>query len=450
VNIKEFLMFRPILASLALSFAATGLAAEAAPQPQVAQPEEVTQKSGVLLDKVVAVINEGVVTQGELEEQIAVITQRLREAKTALPAAPVLRTQILERLVMQQVQLQKAERAGMKVSDEDLNAALTELAKRNGITYEQLPAAVTASGLDWGIYRDDIRRELLLGQLHTREVRRLIRVTPRELDQHIERIKRLPDPDTEYSVSHILLALPPDATQAQVEELTKRAEDIRVRARTEEFSTLAVANSNSADALEGGLLDWRKGGELPTIFQEVVVRLKPGEISEPLVYPNGIHLVRLNETRGNLGDPIEDQVHARHILMKTNELQDDATVQLKLAGIRDRVLKGEDFAVFASSLSEDKASAPNGGDLDWRSPDAYAAEFSAALAKLSDNEISMPFRTEQFGWHIVQLLGRRKFDTTEESLRDRAFQQLVESRTDEETEMWLRRLRDEAYIETLM
>jgi peptidyl-prolyl cis-trans isomerase SurA len=443
-------MFRPILASFALSFAGTGLAAAAAPQPEVAQPEVVTQKSGVLLDKVVAVINEGVVTQGELEEQIAIITQRLREAKTALPPAQVLRTQILERLVMQQVQLQKAERAGIKVSDEDLNAALTELAKRNGITYEQLPAAVTAGGLDWGIYREDFRKEILLGQLHNREVRSKIRVTPRELDQHIERIKRLPDPDMEYSVSHILLALPPDATQAQVEELTRRAEELRVRARTEEFSTLAVAHSNSADALEGGLLDWRKGGELPTIFQEVVVGLKPGEVSEPLVYPNGIHLVRLNEKRGNLADPIEDQVHARHILMKTNELQDDATVQLKLAGIRERVLKGEDFAVFASSLSEDKGSAAKGGDLEWRSPDAYAREFSAALAKLSDNEISMPFRTEQFGWHIVQLLGRRKFDTTEESLRDRAFQQLVESRTDEETEMWLRRLRDEAYIEMSM
>jgi peptidyl-prolyl cis-trans isomerase SurA len=442
-------MFRPILASFALSFAGTGLAAQAAPQPEVTQPEVVTQKSGVLLDKVVAVINEGVVTQGELEEQIAVITARLRDAKTALPPATVLRTQILERLVMQQVQLQKAERLGIKVTDEDLNQALTLLAQRNGITFEQLPEKVTASGLDWGVFREETRNEILIQQLHQNEVRRKIRVTPRELDQHIERIKRLPDPDTEYSVSHILLALPPDATQAQVEELTKRAEDIRVRAKTEEFSTLAVANSNSADALEGGLLDWRKGGELPTIFQEVVVGLKPGEISEPLVYPNGIHLVRLNETRGNLGDPIEDQVHARHILLKTNELQDDATVQLKLSGIRDRVLKGEEFSVFASSMSEDKGSAANGGDLDWRAPGAYEPEFSDAIAKLSDKEISMPFQTK-YGWHIVQLLGRRKFDTTEESLRDRAFQQLVESRTDEETETWLRRLRDEAYIETLM
>jgi peptidyl-prolyl cis-trans isomerase SurA len=448
MTIKELLMFRPLLASFALSFAGAGVAAGAAPAAELAPPEEVTQKSGVLLDKVVAVINEGVVTQGELEEQIAVITQRLREAKTALPPAPTLRAQILERLVMQQVQLQKAERTGIKVSDEDLNMALTNLADKNGVTFEQLPAAVTASGLDWGTFRDDIRKEILMRQLWTKEVQRNIRITPRELDQHIERIKRLPDPDSEYSISHILLALPPDATQAQVEQLVKRAEEIRARAKTEEFSALAVANSNSADALEGGLLDWRKGGELPTIFQEVVVGLQPGEVSEPLIDPNGVHLVRLNEKRSD-SNPIEDQVHARHILMKTNELQDDATVQLKLSGIRDRVLKGEDFAVFASSLSEDKGTAANGGDLEWRAPDLYEPEFSAAMAKLSDNEISMPFQTK-YGWHIVQLLGRRKFDTTEESLRERAYQQLVESRADDETEMWLRQLRDEAYIETLM
>jgi peptidyl-prolyl cis-trans isomerase SurA len=450
VKTKEFLMLRPILACFALSFAGAGLAAEArTPAPQPEPTPVATQKSGVLLDKVVAVVNDGVVTQGELEDQIAAITERLRESKTALPADSVIRSQVLERLVIQEVQLQKADRSGIKVPDEELNAALTELAEGNKITYERLPSELARQGIEWGIFREDYRKEITMRRLRQREVIRNIRVTPRELDQFIERIKRLPDPDTDYDTSHILLALPPDATPVQVEEMVKRAEDIIARARTEEFSALAVANSNSADALEGGALGWRKGPALPTIFLDVVVGLKPGEISKPLVDANGVHLVRLNDKRSALGDPIQDQVHARHILLKTNELQDDATVQLRLAGIRDRVLKGEDFAVFASSMSEDKGSAATGGDLEWKGPGSFVPIFEAEVAKLGDNEISPPFRTE-FGWHIVQVLGRRKFDVTEDMLRDRAYEQLVESRAGEETELWLRRLRDEAYVETSM
>jgi peptidyl-prolyl cis-trans isomerase SurA len=445
VNIKEFLMLRPALACFALSFAGAGIAAEE-PAPQVEAP---TQKTGVLIDKVVAVVNDGVVTQGELDEQIAAISERLREQKTGVPPLSVLRPQVLERLVMQEVQLQKAERAGIKVSEEDLAEALTEFAKRANLTYEQLPSRLAAQGVDWGIFRDDSRKEILMARLRDKEVKRNIRVTPRELEQYIDRIKRLPDADSEYNTSHILLAAAADATQAQMEELVKRAEELLVRARTEDFGSLAVANSNSTDALEGGSLGWRKGPELPTIFQEVVVGLKPGQISSPLVASNGVHLVKLNETRSALGSPIEDQVHARHILMRPNELQDDATVKLILAGVRDRVLKGEDFAVFASSRSEDKGSAANGGDLDWKGPGAFVPEFEAEIAKLSENQISQPFQTE-YGWHIVQLLGRRKFDITEDSLRERAYRQLVESRLEDETELWLRRLRDEAYVDASM
>jgi peptidyl-prolyl cis-trans isomerase SurA len=443
VKIKEFPMLRPLLASFALTIAGTSLAAETG-EPEPAAP---TQKTGVLLDRVAAIVNEGVVTQGELEEQVAVAMARLQEQKTAVPPA-VVRSQVLERLIMQEVQLQKAERAGIKVSDEDLAEALTVMAENNDLTYQRLPAALAAQGIDWGTFREDSRKEITLARLRDKEVKRNIRVTPRELDHYYERIKRLPDPDSEYNTSHILLALPQDATQAQVEETVKRAEDIIARAKTEDFSALAVVNSNSADALEGGALGWRKGPQLPTIFQEVVGSLKAGEVSTPLLDTYGVHLVKLNEKRSAI-DPVEEQVHARHILMTPNELQDDATVKLKLAGIRDRVLKGEDFAVFASTMSEDKGSTASGGDLDWKGPGSFVEEFEAALAKLSDNEISEPFQTK-YGWHIVQVLGRRKFDITEDSLRNRAAGQLVESRTAEETDLWLRRLRDEAYIEITM
>jgi peptidyl-prolyl cis-trans isomerase SurA len=444
MKIKEFHMLRPTLVLLALSAAGSVPAGEAA-----APALELSQKTGVLLDKVIAVVNEGVVTQSELEEQLGVVKQNMRKAGTQPPPDSVLRTQVLERLILQELQLQRADKSGQKVPDEDVNDTMKRIAKSNDVPYEQLPAAMAASGIDYQAYRENVRKEMTMQLLQRREVQRNIRVSPRELDQFMERIKRLPDPDSEYNTSHILLALPPDATQAQVEETIRKAEDLINRAKTEQFSTLAVANSNAGDALDGGLLGWRKAGQLPSIFADIIAGLKPGDISKPLVDPNGVHLVRLNEKRSEQADPIEDQVHARHILMKPNELQDDSIVKLRLSSIRDRVLKGEDFAVFASSLSEDKGSAANGGDLEWKNPAEYVGPFADEIAKLSDNQISQPFQTE-FGWHIVQVLGRRKFDTTEDMIRDRALQQLVESRQSDETELWLRRLRDEAYVDILM
>jgi peptidyl-prolyl cis-trans isomerase SurA len=275
-----------------------------------------------------------------------------------------------------------------------------------------------------------------------------INVTPRELDQFLERIKKLPSETDQYNLSHILIAVPQEATQAQIDELAKRADEIYERATgTEDFSRLAVAYSNSQTALEGGSLGWRKGPEIPTFLTEIVVGLKKGQVSKPIRTPSGFHLVKLNDIRSVDGSRIVDQTHARHILIKPNELQDDATVRLKLAGIRERILKGEEFAAFASSMSEDTASSVTGGDLGWNGPGTFVPEFDSAMGALKENEISEPFRT-QFGWHIVQLLGRRQFDTTEESLRQRAFQQLRESKADEETELWLRKLRDEAFVDT--
>jgi peptidyl-prolyl cis-trans isomerase SurA len=449
-------MLRPTLASLALLLAGPVLAAdEATPPPPPAAataaapatPAAEAPPSGQLLDRVVAIVNEGIVTETELEEQTANIVERLRQQSTALPPAEVLRTQVLERLVLQELQLQRADRIGIKVSDEQLNGAMAEMAQRNNLTLSQLPSAMAQQGIDYASFRDNMRKEIALGNLRQREVLSRINVTPRELEQFIERLKKLPNEQDEYNISHILISIPPDATQAQVDELAKRAESLYERAATEDFAQLAVANSNSQTALEGGALGWRKGPELPTVLAEMIVGLKPGQVAKPLATPNGFHLVKLNEIRSAQGSPIENQVHARHILIRPNELQDDATVRQKLAGIRERILKGEEFGAFASSMSEDSGSAVNGGDLGWAGPGTFVPEFEQTLAALQENEISEPFRT-QFGWHIVQLLGRRQFDTTEDSLRERAFRQLRESKADEEVELWLRRMRDEAYVDT--
>jgi len=411
------------------------------------QTRELTT-TGELLDRVAAVVNEGVVLQSELDEQVAAISERLQGQKLELPPENVLRQQVLERLVLQEIQMQRAQRANLKVPDETLNSALQDIAQRNNIPLSRLPEVLAQQGVDYAAYREAMRKELTLTLLRQRDVIQRISVTPREVDQYLEKQKNAPEQSAEYNVSHILITVPQAATPAQMEEADARAKDIYKRASEgEDFAKLAIAYSNSQTALEGGALGWRKGTELPTFLTEVVAKLQPGQVSPPLRTPTGYHLVRLNETRGASGKSVVEQTHARHILMKPNELQDDATVRQKLAQIRERIVdKGEDFAGLATITSEDPGSASEGGDLGWTNPGTFVPEFEQVLSELKVNEISQPFRS-QFGWHIVQVLGRRQFDNTDELKRRNAAETIRASHADEETELWMRKLRDEAYVE---
>jgi peptidyl-prolyl cis-trans isomerase SurA len=403
---------------------------------------------GVLLDRVAAVVNDGVVLNSELDDQVAAISERLKGQKLELPPQNVLRQQVLERLILQEIQSQRASRAGLKVPDEALNGALQEVAQRNNIQLSQLPEALSQQGIDYATYREEMRKELTLGLLRQRDVLQRISVTPREVDQFIAKQANTPSENDQYNVSHILIAVGQAATPEQLDEAAKKAADVYQRAKGgEDFAKLAVAYSNSQTALEGGALGWRKGSELPTFLTDVIIKLKAGEVSEPLRTPTGYHIIKVNEIRGADKKAIVDQVHVRHILMKTNELADDATVRQKLSQLRERILKGEDFAGLASITSEDPGSASQGGDLGWAGPGTFVPEFDEAIAKLKDNEISEPFHS-QFGWHIAQLLGRRQFDNTDELKRRQAQEAIRASKADEETELWLRRLRDEAYVET--
>jgi len=414
--------------------------------PAHAQTRELATK-GALLDRVAAVVNDGVVLNSELDEQVDVVSERLRAQKLELPPQNVLRQQVLERLVLQEIQMQRANRAGLKVPDEALNSALQDVAQRNGMTLSQLPQALAQQGIDYPGYREEMRKELTLTLLRQRDVLQRISVTPREIDQHLEKEAKTPSEHNEYNVSHILVAVPQEATPEQLDQAGKRATDVYQRAKNgEDFAKLALAYSNSQTALEGGALGWRKGGELPTFLTDIIVKLKPGEVGEPLRTPTGYHIVKLNEIRSTDNKAIEDQVHIRHILMKTNELSDDATVRQKLTQLRERILKGEDFAGLATTTSEDPGSAAQGGDLGWTGPGTFAPELERVITGLKDNEISEPFRT-QYGWHIAQLLGRRRFDNTDELKRRQAIEAIRASKSDEETELWLRRLRDEAYVE---
>jgi peptidyl-prolyl cis-trans isomerase SurA len=416
----------------------------------LAQTRELSS-SGVLLDRIAAVVNDGVVLASQLDAQTEEIIQRLRQQNTELPPRNVLRQQILERLVIEEIQMQRANKLGIQVSDEMVNGALDDVARRNGIGFADLPQALAEQGIDYRNFRDEIRRQMTLQLLRQRDVIARINVSPRELEQFMARQQNAPDRNAEYNVSHILISVPVSASPEQIEAREKRAWEVYEKARSgEDFAQLAVTYSDSSTNIEGGSLGWRRGTQLPSILAENIAKMKVGQTSEPIRTPSGFHLFRLNEVRGGVQQAVVSQVHARHILLRTNELEDDQTVEQKLNDIRTRILEGkEDFAAIAAVTSQDPGSAADGGDLGWTGPGTFVPEFEQQLQALSENEISKPFKT-QFGWHIVQLLGRREHDATEDLRRQRAFAELRETKAEEETELWLRRLRDEAFVEYRM
>jgi len=404
---------------------------------------------GEMLDRIAAIVNDGLVLKSELDVQMDAVTKRLQEQKVELPSQSVLKQQVLDRLIVQEIEAQHAKRVGLTVSDEQLNSALQEIASRNKIAFDQLPTALAAQGVDYKQYREGMRKELTLNTLRQRDVISHINVSPHELEQFLARQQSSAAND-EFNVSHILLSLPEAATPQQLEEITHKAQDLAARAsKGEDFGQLAIANSNSQTALDGGQLGWRKGTQLPQFILDLVTQMKPGAVSAPVRTPSGFHIVKLNERRSGEAQVIINQIHVRHILMKTNELDDDETVRQKLSKLRDRILKGEDFAGLASTNSADPGSAPDGGDLGWSGPGTFVPEFDKAIADLKANEISEPFKS-RYGWHIVQMLGTRTYDSTDDVRRQRAFAAIRESKADEETELWLRRLRDEAFVEVKM
>jgi peptidyl-prolyl cis-trans isomerase SurA len=401
----------------------------------------------MLLDGVAAVVNDGIVLRSQLDQQVRVISDRIEQSGQQLPPRNILRQQVLERLVLQEIQLQRAERLGLKVSDEMLNATLMDVAARNNIKFSDLPTALEAQGIDYRSYRDEVRREMTLNMLRQRDVYARIYFSPRELDQCVARIKSSPEENTEYDLAHILVSVPASATPGQVEERVARAQGVYERARRgEDFAQLAIAYSDAGTALEGGALGWRKASQLPSFAADVIPQLKAGDVTEPIRTPSGLHIFKVVGTRGGTDPALVSQVHARHILLQTNEIEDDDAVRQKLTQFRDRILAGESFEAIASVNSADSSSAAKGGDLGWVGPGTFVPAFEQQLDTLEVDQISEPFRTE-YGWHIVQLLGRRTYDASDDVIRSRCAAQLRESRAEEETEIWQRRLRDEAFVE---
>lgn len=398
------------------------------------------------LNRIVAVVNEDAITHLELEKRVQTVLQQLHESNTALPPMDILRRQVLEHLIMERLQLELADERGVHIDDESLNEVITRIAAQNSLSLEQFRAVLAQEGIDFASFREDVRNDLIMNNLRMREVESHIEVTQQEVDDLISRQAITGDMDVEYHLGHILIALPEGAAPEQVQAARAKAEELLQLLREgADFRQMAVTYSAGQQALQGGDLGWRTGGQLPTLFADVVPHMKPDELSEPLRSSSGFHIVKLLDKRGEETQYIT-QVQARHILIHVNALVSDEAARERLLRLRERILQGEDFADLARTHSADTGSAINGGDLGWANPGTFVGPFEQALNTLQPGEISLPFET-QFGWHIAQVVDRRERDSTEEIRRSRAFDVIRQRKAEEETQDWLRRLHDEAYIE---
>lgn len=403
--------------------------------------------TSIELDSVVAVVNEGVVLNSELEAQIDAIGERLRESGQPMPPQDELREQILERLIINRLQLQRAERMGIRISDEMLNNALADVAQRNDIPFEQLPQVMAQQGLSYALYREDMREQMTMEQLRQIEVFRRINVTERELSQCVARTAESFGANAEFDLSHILIGVPATATAAQFREAEAKATALYERLQEgADFAALAITNSDSETSLEGGSLGWRKGDQIPTLFADAIQEMSDGDVAAPIRSGSGFHIVRLNETRGVTGRSEVEQTKVRHILIQPNEILDSSAARQKLEDIRNRILAGEEFADLAKLNSDDPGSGNLGGDLGWTEPGTFVPEFNEVVDNLDVNELSEVFQS-RFGWHVLEVMGRRVYDNTDEVKRNECGMSLRNSRLGEETELWLRRLRDEAFVQ---
>ena len=396
------------------------------------------------IERIVAVVNDDVVLESELRNRLRTVVAQLRERATRLPPEPVLRRQVLERLILERLQLQLAERLGIRVDDETLNRAIRDIARRNGMDLETFRAALERDGFSFERFREDIRNEMIIARLQRQQVASRVTVSDREVEEFLASAQA--QARRAYHVAHILIAVPEAASPEQIAAARREAEAVAARARAgEDFAALAAAHSDGQKALEGGDLGWRRADELPSVFADVVPRLKPGEVSEVIRSPSGFHIVKLLEVRGDEPHVVE-QVRLRQILLRPGELLSEDEARLRLEQLRERVLAGEPFEALARAHSEDAASAARGGDMGWLAPAELPPQVAEAIRGLAPGEVSRPFRTPA-GWHLVQLVERRRSDDTEAYRRARARKLLRQRKVEERLQLWLRRLRDEAYVE---
>ena len=403
--------------------------------------------TGSFVDGVAAIVNEGVVLKSELNRQTDLIIVRATEAKMTLPSADVLQEQVLERLIVEEIQMQRAKRVGIKISDQQLNAAIGEIAQQANVKLDDMPAILAEQGVEYGEYRRDMRRQMILEQLRRIDVVQRISVSPREIQQCIGDLEDNAVVNSDYNLSHILISVPESATAEQFAEAEAEADLVYSELQDGvAFSELAVRYSDSQTGLEGGSLGWRKGDQLPTLFSSVVGDMQPGDYSQPIRAISGFHLVNVNEIRGVTQKSEIDQMLVRHILVTPNEIIDDETAQQRLEDALQQIRDGEDFGEIAKLLSDDPGSANDGGNTGWTGAGTFVPEFEEVANNAEIGVISEPFRS-RFGWHILEVTDRRIYDNTEDLKESNCVQRVRNGKLANESELWVRRIRDEAFVE---
>ena len=398
------------------------------------------------IDRILVILNDDVITETELLAELEQTRRLLRARRIAMPSEAVLARQVLEKLIETRLQLQLAAKTGIRVDDDSLNRALRNSARQNGLTLDGLRQALERDGFSFARFREKMRNDIILKRLQQREVAGRVTVTEQEVAYALANRSLN---QGEYLLRHILISLPEGATPEQIQQARTRAEAILERLRQgADFTETAIAESQGGDALEGGSLGWRKLEQMPGLFADAVREMKPGQISGLLRSPSGFHILKVEDyTEGNRH--IVHQTLARHILIQPDELTSAEAARKTLEELRQRIRDGEDFAELAKTHSADKASAVDGGMLNWASPGDLVPAFEKVMNRLDIGEISEPFET-RFGWHIVQVLERRDHDDTEAFLRAQARKAILQRKITEEKELWLRRLRDESYIKYLL
>lgn len=403
------------------------------------------QENVLELDRIVAVVNDDVIMKSELEYAVQAVLSDLRQKGTRPPPQGVLLQQVLEKLVMERLQLQEAEKLGVTVEDDVVNRAVENVAERNNLTVAQFREVLERDGFDFEGFREELKDRLTMEQLVRRQVDGRIRITDRELEDYLSLQSDEPDGE-QYRLAHILVAVPEAPSPDDLAAARARIEELQERARAgEDFAALAVAQSDGQNALDGGDMGWRDRERLPSLVSDLVPGMAEGEVTGVLRSPSGFHLFKLMERREGERAMVT-QTRARHILLRPDELTSGDDVRIRLQQLKDRIEGGDDFAELARSHSQDRASAVEGGDLGWLSPGDTVPQFERVMDSLAPGEVSRPFESP-FGWHIVQVQERRKHDSTEELREAEAKEELRSRKRSEEMEAWLRRLRDDAYVE---
>jgi len=398
------------------------------------------------IDRIVAVVNDEAITQYELDDAKRVVLQQLKQQKVAQPPADVLDKQVLERLITERALLQYAKDNGIKVDDVQVERTIQRIAEDNKMTADDMRKALARDNIPYAKYREDVRNEITMQRVREREVENRITVSDSEVDLYLATIKAQSGGEAEYRVAHILVLVPEQANTDQIDARRRRAEEALRSIKTGgDFAQVAAAFSDAGDALQGGNLGWRQGARLPTVFAETVRKMKVGDVSPVLRSPAGFHIVKLLDKRSHDEPAVVDQTHARHILVRVNEITSEADAKAKIDRLRDRIEAGAKFEDLAKLNSED-ASAAKGGDLGWLNPGDTVPAFEETMNKLAIKQVSAPVRTT-FGWHLIEVIARRKQDVTADRERSQAQLAIRQRKSDEAFDDWVRQTRDRAYVE---